>query len=108
VFDDCPVVADDVLQREVVGAHSDPALAGQAVSSITMLGIYAGVARAARDIAVGAAARRRTAPPAAVRALVSDVEATLYTLQATAAAALANADELNDDLAGDLDERAGE
>ncbi|MEV7970313.1 acyl-CoA dehydrogenase family protein [Sphaerisporangium sp. NPDC088356] len=104
VFDDCPVAAENVLQRGVIGAQSDRALAGQTVSSITMLGIYAGVARAARDIAVGAAARRSTAPPA-VRALVSDIEANLYTLRATAAAALANADELNDDLTGDLDER---
>ncbi|MFC4587107.1 acyl-CoA dehydrogenase family protein [Sphaerisporangium corydalis] len=105
VFEDCPIAAEDVLQREVIGAHSDRTLAGQTVSSITMLGIYAGVARAARDIAVAAATRRPTAPPAAVRALVADIEANLYTLQSTAAAALANADELNNDLSGDLDER---
>ncbi|WP_205314994.1 acyl-CoA dehydrogenase family protein [Nonomuraea lactucae] len=101
----CRLAAEDVLQRDAIGAQSDRALAGQTVSSITMLGIYAGVAHAARDIAVGAAARRSTAPPAAVRALVSDIETNLYTLRATAAAALANADELNDDLTGDLDER---
>lgn len=105
VLDGCRVPAEDVLHRGVVGAHSDRALAGQTVSSITMLGIYAGVARAARDIAIGAAARRPAAPPAAVRGLVSDIESNLYTLQASAAAALANADELNDDLTGDLDER---
>lgn len=105
VLDRCRVVADDVLQRGVVGAHSDSALAGQTVSSITMLGIYAGVAQAARDIATAAATRRSTAPMPAVRTLISDIEANLYTLRATAAAALANADDLNDDLTGDLDER---
>ncbi|MEU8270663.1 acyl-CoA dehydrogenase family protein [Sphaerisporangium sp. NPDC049002] len=105
VFDNCPVAEEDVLQRGVIGAHSDRALAGQTVSSITMLGIYAGVARAARDIAVSTAARRSAAPSAAVRALVSDIETNLYTLRATATAALANADDLNDDLTGDLDER---
>lgn len=106
VFDGCPIAAEDVLDRGAIGASRDRTLAGQTVSSVTMLGIYAGVARAARDIAIAAAARRRsTAPPAGVRALVSDIEVNLYTLQATAAAALANADELNDDLSGDLDER---
>lgn len=105
VMDGCPVVTDNVLQRGAVGAHSDRALAGQTVSSITMLGIYAGVARAARDIAISSVTRRSTAPPAAVRTLITDIEANLYTLQVTAAAALANADELNVDLSGDLDER---
>ncbi|MDH2428954.1 acyl-CoA/acyl-ACP dehydrogenase [Sphaerisporangium sp. TRM90804] len=105
VFDNCPVAEEDVLERGVIGETRDSALAGQTVSSITMLGIYAGVARAARDLAIGAAARRSSAPPAAVRGLVSDIEANLYTLRATAAAALANADALNDDLTGDLDER---
>lgn len=105
VLDHCRVVAEDVLQRGVVGAHSDRALAGQTVSSITMLGVYAGIAQAARDIAVTAAARRSAMPMPAVRTLLSDIEANLYALRATAAAALANADELNDELTRDPDER---
>ncbi|GGK75049.1 acyl-CoA dehydrogenase [Sphaerisporangium melleum] len=108
-FENCPVSADDVLQRETIGAHSDRTLSGQTVSSITMLGIYAGVARAARDIAVGTAAHRSAArgtlPPSAIRTMVADIETNLFTLRAAAAAALTNADELNEDLDGDLDER---
>ncbi|MCR6488752.1 acyl-CoA/acyl-ACP dehydrogenase [Amycolatopsis sp. OK19-0408] len=104
-FDDCPVPAGDVLARGSVGAHSDAALAGQAISSVAMLGIYAGVAQAARDFTVDAVARRSAEAPAASRTLVAEIEARLYTLKATASAALVNIDELSPRLEMDSGER---
>jgi alkylation response protein AidB-like acyl-CoA dehydrogenase len=104
-FDNCPVPAGDVLARGSVGAHSDAVLAGQTVSSITMLGIYAGVAQAARDLAVDTVVRRSATPPAASRTLVAEIEARLYALRATASAALVNADELSPRHDMDPDER---
>ncbi|GAA2677206.1 amino sugar nitrososynthase RubN8 [Actinoplanes palleronii] len=101
-FDDCPVPAGDVLARGSVGAHSDAALAGHTVSSITMLGIYAGVAQAARDLTV---TRRPGTPPAATRTLVAEIDARLYALRATASAALMNADELSPRQDMDADDR---
>ncbi|MFE4356416.1 acyl-CoA dehydrogenase [Kitasatospora xanthocidica] len=92
-FDRCPVPDADVLVRGPVGERGDAALAGQTVSSITMLGIYLGVARAARDAAVEWQ-RERPGAPAAVRTLVAEVEARLYAARATTAAALAEADAL--------------
>ncbi|WP_433688100.1 acyl-CoA dehydrogenase family protein [Micromonospora carbonacea] len=103
-FHDCPVAADHVLDRGPAGARRDAVLAGQTVSSITMLGIYAGVAQAARDLAVETYARRRSRPAAAL-ALVAGIDTRLYTLRAVAGAALLNADLLAADLTGDLDER---
>lgn len=104
-FDDCPVPAGDVLARGSVGAHSDAALAGQAISSVAMLGIYAGVAQAARDLTVDTVARRSAEPPAASRTLVAEIEARLYALRAAASAALVNIDELSPRLDMDPDER---
>ncbi|WP_245722652.1 amino sugar nitrososynthase RubN8 [Micromonospora matsumotoense] len=104
-FDDCPVPAGDVLARGSVGAHGDAALAGHAVSSITMLGIYAGVAQAARDLAVDTVARRSTIPSAAKRTLVAEIDARLYALRATASASLVNADELSPNQEMDAEER---
>ncbi|MFX0579417.1 acyl-CoA dehydrogenase family protein [Nocardia nepalensis] len=104
-FDDCPVPAGDVLERGSVGAHSDASLAGQAISSVAMLGIYAGVAQAARDLAVDAVTRRLAAPPAASRTLIAEIEARLYTLRAAASAALVNIDELSPRHDMDPDER---
>ncbi len=104
-FDDCPVPAGDVLARGSVGAHSDAALAGQAISSVAMLGIYAGVAKAARDLAVATVTRRSATPPAASRTLVAEIEARLYALRASASAALVNVDELSPRLDLDPDER---
>lgn len=103
-FHDCPVAADHVLDRGPAGARRDAVLAGQTVSSITMLGIYAGIAQAARDLAVEACARRRSRPAAAL-ALVASIDTRLYTLRAAAGAALLNADLLAADLTGDLDAR---
>ncbi|MDP9863653.1 MULTISPECIES: acyl-CoA dehydrogenase family protein [Streptosporangium] len=105
VFDRCPVPATDILDRGEVGARRDAVLAGQTVSSITMLGIYAGAAQAARDIAVGICARRSSGVPAAARTLIAETDARLYALRTAAGAALLNADALSDDLTGDLDER---
>jgi L-evernosamine nitrososynthase len=104
-FDNCLVPAGDVLARGRVGAHSDAALAGQTVSSITMLGIYAGVTQAARDLAVDTVLRRSGTPPAASRTLIAEIDARLYALRATAAAAVVNADELSADHEADPDER---
>lgn len=99
VFDQCRVPADEILGREsgTVGAGNDAVLAGQTVSSICMLGIYVGAAQAARDLAIGIAARK-TEPAAAVRTLVTDIDARLYALKATAGAALTNADAYNADI----------
>ncbi|WP_217919530.1 acyl-CoA dehydrogenase family protein [Actinomadura sp. BRA 177] len=107
VFDRCPVPADEILVRapEPAGGRNDAVLAGHTVSSITMLGIYAGAAQAARDLAVGTAARRSADPPAAVRTLIADIDARLYSLKASAVAALVNADVHNDDLGADPAER---
>jgi alkylation response protein AidB-like acyl-CoA dehydrogenase len=106
-FDRCPVNADEVLVREsdTVGAKNDAVLIGQTVSSITMLGIYVGVAQAARDIAIEATVRRSADPPAAVRTLIAGIDSRLYTLRATAGAALANADAYHNDTSADPAER---
>ncbi|GIF07050.1 acyl-CoA dehydrogenase family protein [Actinoplanes siamensis] len=92
LYEDAGVPGADVLVRGAVGAQHDGALAGQTVSSITMLGIYLGVAQAARDWAVRHVARGGQAPPAAVRPLVAEIDARLYMLRATAGSALLNAD----------------
>lgn len=105
VFDDCPVAAEDVLMRGPLDAADDAALAGQTVSSITMLGIYAGIAEAARDLAVRHGGKRATASSAAVRTLVAEIDARLFALRATAGTALAEADLLSTVLFGDLAER---
>jgi alkylation response protein AidB-like acyl-CoA dehydrogenase len=91
-FDRCPVADRDVLVRGSVGAGDDVVLAGQTVSSVTMLGIYAGVAQAARDLAVTTAAGRSTAPPPAVRTLIAGVDAKLFALKASAGTALSAVD----------------
>lgn len=105
IFDGCPVPAENVFIREPVGARNDAVLAGQTVSSITMLGIYVGIAQAARDATIGVLTGRRGAPSAAARTLVAEIDAGLYTLRATVAAALTSADALASDLSGDLAER---
>ncbi|MBC9000433.1 acyl-CoA dehydrogenase family protein [Micromonospora aurantiaca (nom. illeg.)] len=105
VFDNCPIAAKDVLPRAAVGARQDAVLAGQTVSSVTMLGIYAGIASAARNVAVDWTVRRRVDPGAAVRTLLAEIEARLFALRSSAAAALRNADELAFDFSVDADER---
>jgi alkylation response protein AidB-like acyl-CoA dehydrogenase len=105
VFDDCPVPAAEVLERGPAGVGRDAVLAGQTVSSITMLGIYAGIAQAARDVAVAACARRAGDPPAGVRALVARLDTRLYALRGTVGTALVNADIAGADLDADPDQR---
>ncbi|HET6707254.1 acyl-CoA dehydrogenase family protein [Amycolatopsis sp.] len=105
VFRDCPVAAGDVLVRGPLDAADDAALAGQTVSSITMLGIYAGIAEAARDIAVRSAGKRAAGASAGVRTLVAEIDARLFALRATAGTALGEADLLSTVLFGDLAER---
>ncbi|MEV4738870.1 acyl-CoA dehydrogenase family protein [Streptomyces sp. NPDC049555] len=105
VFDGCPVPQESVLQRGPAGRRNDAALAGQTVSSIAMLGIYVGIAGAAREVAVAHAARRGGPAPAAVRTLVAGTGARLYGLRHAVAAALLEADRLADDLGGDLQAR---
>lgn len=105
VFDNCWLPGENVLLRGAVGARSDVGLAGQTVSSCTNLGVYVGIAQAARDIAVAAVARRRGTPTAAVRTLVAEIDTRLYGLRATVGSALSNADIANVDLSGDLAER---
>jgi alkylation response protein AidB-like acyl-CoA dehydrogenase len=105
VLDECPVDTEDILVRSAINTRTDAVLAGQTVSSITMLGLYAGIAQAARDFTVGTFAKRPGDPPAAIRTLVAEIDARLYALRATAGAALANADLLSADRGGDPDER---
>lgn len=104
LFEDAPVQAKNVLIRGPAGARGDASLAGQTVSSITMLGIYIGIAQAARDVTVGALSRA-TDPPAVVRTLVAEIDARLYTLRAALEAALDNADAISADPAQDPAER---
>ncbi|MEV0143968.1 acyl-CoA dehydrogenase family protein [Nonomuraea sp. NPDC050733] len=100
VFRDCPVPEEDVLPRGLLDEPSDAALAGQTVSSITMLGIYVGLAEAARDLAV-AAVRRRGQAQAGVRTLLAEVDARLYALRCAVTDALGEADRLAEDHSGD-------
>jgi alkylation response protein AidB-like acyl-CoA dehydrogenase len=104
VLDDCRVARDDVLLRGPVDARDDAALAGQTVSSITMLGIYTGIASAARDYTVAALTRRGRAG-AATRTLVAEIDSRLYAMRATVAAALTTADFFSAKLDGDPGER---
>jgi alkylation response protein AidB-like acyl-CoA dehydrogenase len=101
----CSVPADDVFLRDVVGRHSDAALAGQTVSSITMLGIYAGIAQEARDLTVAALARRHKPAGAAVRTLIADIDAHLFTVRTLVGATLATADYFAYEFDGDPAER---
>lgn len=104
-FDNCWIPGADVLDRGPVGVRRDVVLAGQTISSITMLGIYAGIAQAARDIAVEHCARRGAKVAPGVRTLVAETDARLYALRTATGAALCNADQLNDRYTMDLDER---
>ncbi|WP_405421871.1 acyl-CoA dehydrogenase family protein [Streptomyces erythrochromogenes] len=105
VFEDCPVPAADVFLRGPVGVRNDAAMAGQTVSSIGLLGVYAGIAQAARDFAVAGIARRGGRPAAAVRTLVAELDVKLYTLRTALAAALTNADHHAHRTTADPDER---
>ncbi|GII90685.1 acyl-CoA dehydrogenase family protein [Sinosporangium siamense] len=105
VFDNCPIAPEDVLLREVAGERNIAILAGQTVSSIAMLGIYTGVAQAARDLAVGQLKRRGKVTSGAVRTLVAEMDARLFTLRSSVAGALAVADALAYDEVTDPAER---
>ncbi|MEU7467740.1 acyl-CoA dehydrogenase family protein [Streptomyces sp. NPDC044984] len=102
VFDGCPVDRSRVLPRGEPGVRDDAALAGQTVSSIAMLGIYVGIAEAARGIAVAELRRRGGAPPAGVRTTMAEIDTRLFALHTAVASALTSADRLADDLSGDL------
>lgn len=104
-FDNCPVSAEDVLPRAIVGERRDAVLAGHTVSSVTMLGIYTGVATAARDLTMASIEGRPAAAGAAIRTLVAQIEARLFALRSAAAAALRNADDLAYDFSLEADER---
>lgn len=105
LFDRCRVPADDVFLRGPLDDQPPAALAGQTVSSINMLGIYTGVAQAARDLAVATLARRPAPPAGGLSTLVAEIDARLYALRSTVAAALADIEEAGQDLEGDMDER---
>ncbi|WP_093173446.1 acyl-CoA dehydrogenase family protein [Sinosporangium album] len=104
VFDNCRVPGDSVFHRGPIGQQDVAALAGMTVSSINMLGIYTGLVQAARDIAVETVARRGS-PPAGVSTLVAEIDARLFAVRSTAAAALAAVDRLLFDVGGDMAER---
>jgi alkylation response protein AidB-like acyl-CoA dehydrogenase len=91
VMDKCFVADEDIFFRGPVGEHNDAMLAGQTVSSITMLGIYIGVAQAARDIAIGTV-RKRGNDQAGTRTLVAEIDARLHSLRAAVGSALSLSD----------------
>ncbi|NKE58793.1 acyl-CoA dehydrogenase, partial [Lentzea sp. PSKA42] len=70
-FDQCPVDASNVVSLRPAGDHNDAVLAGQTVSSITMLGVYTGIAQAARDIAAARFLGGSGRPPAAATTLLA-------------------------------------
>ncbi|MER5649367.1 acyl-CoA dehydrogenase family protein [Streptosporangium sp. NPDC002524] len=105
VFEDCRIAPEDVVLRGPAGEQNLAMLAGQTVSSITMLGIYTGIAQSAREIAVSTLLRRGAAGAAAARTLVAEMDARLFTMRSTVAAALARADRLSYDDSGDPQER---
>ncbi|WP_188193689.1 acyl-CoA dehydrogenase family protein [Nonomuraea sp. SYSU D8015] len=105
VFDRCRIAADDVFFRGPFDDQPPAALAGQTISSINMLGIYTGLAQAARDIAVSTLVRRRMPPAGGPATLVTEIDARLYSLRSTVAAAVAEIEELSGDTTGDMDER---
>lgn len=92
VFDDCPVPEEDLFLRGPVGEVNHAAMAGQTVSSIGLLGVYAGIAQSARDIAVAAVRRHPGTPAAAVRTLVAELDVKLYSLRTALGAALLHTD----------------
>lgn len=105
LLEDCPVRAGDVFLRGPVGERDDAALAGQTVSSVTMLGIYVGVAQAARDHVAAELNRRGGAPAAGTRTLLAEIEARLHALRSTVAGTLSVADFLAYEFDGDPVER---
>ncbi|WP_103343321.1 acyl-CoA dehydrogenase family protein [Amycolatopsis sp. CA-126428] len=105
VLDDCPVAADDILLRNPAGTAGDAALAGQTVSSITLLGLYVGLAQAARDLAVATFTRRRGTPSAATRTMLAEIDARLYAARSCAVAALANTEQVASEIVDDPAER---
>lgn len=92
VFDDCPVPEADLFLRGPVGEVNHAAMAGQTVSSIGLLGVYAGIAQSARDLAVAGVRRRGGVPAAAVRTLVAEMDVKLYSLRTALGAALLHTD----------------
>jgi alkylation response protein AidB-like acyl-CoA dehydrogenase len=105
LLEDCPIAAGNVFLRGPVGERDDAALAGQTVSSITMLGIYVGAAQAARDHVVAELTKRGRAPAAGTRTLLAEIEARLYALRTTVAGTLSVADRLTYEFDGEPAER---
>ncbi|MDA0638173.1 acyl-CoA/acyl-ACP dehydrogenase [Nonomuraea sp. MCN248] len=103
-FDDVAVPAEHVLPRGPAGEQDDAALAGQTVSSITMLGIYTALAASARQLAVAHVRGRGRAAPAVLTRL-AEIDTRLYAMRCAVAAALDNADRLAEDHSGDPAER---
>ncbi|MEU4836471.1 acyl-CoA dehydrogenase family protein [Streptosporangium sp. NPDC023615] len=105
LFEDCRIAPEDVVLRGPAGEQDLAMLAGQTVSSVTMLGIYTGIAQSAREIAVSAILRKGTADAAAARTLVAGMDARLFTMRAAVAAALATSDRLSYDDTSDPQKR---
>lgn len=104
VFADCPIPTSRILPRGTLGERNDAALAGQTVSSITMLGIYFALSEAARSIAINTIRRKDQVKPGA-RAVIARMDERLYLLRVAVTAALHNADRRSADLSGDLGAR---
>lgn len=104
VLEDVLLPQEHILDRGIAGEQDDTALAGQTVSSITMLGIYNALAEQARDIAVATMRKRGAAKPGALT-LLAEIDTRVFAVRVAVAAALGNADRLADDLSGDLAER---
>ncbi|MEU4532826.1 acyl-CoA dehydrogenase family protein [Micromonospora ureilytica] len=104
IFDDCHVPETDLFLRGPLGVRDEAAMAGQTVSSIGLLGVYAGIAQSARDITVAGLIKRGSSA-AAVRTQVAEVDAKLYSMRTALAAALDNADRYAEQALPDPDER---
>lgn len=103
-FDSVAVDAASIFDRGPVDEESDASLAGQTISSITMLGIYVAITQRARDVAVDHL-RDKGASSSAIKTMIADIDTRLFAIRSAALVALFHADQKATDLSGDLDER---
>jgi len=91
-FDRCPVDPRDVVFYDDTDLHA--AAIGKTLASVCMLGISAGIAEAARDVAVAGLVGRGPVESASRRSLMASVEARLFALHATVTSVLAEAESI--------------
>jgi alkylation response protein AidB-like acyl-CoA dehydrogenase len=93
-FDACHIADEHVELRAPWGTFQPRELLGRTRRSIAMLGIYVGIAEAARDATLGSLRKRGNAarPPAHT---IASIEAQLFAIQATLERALREVDDLS-------------